>query len=70
MAEREQYQRDMRRANDVMDEMRREDAGAWQEYLAELHSFEAGTARDGLTSTASGWPEFNDESGPGAIPAR
>ena len=60
LAEREQYQRDMRRANEVMDRMRREDPAAWQEYVSELRSFEAGTARDGLTAAASDWPEYND----------
>jgi hypothetical protein len=70
MAEREQYQRDMRRANDVMDEMQREDPEAWQEYVTELRSFEAGTARDGLTAATSDWPEFNDESETGAVPGR
>jgi hypothetical protein len=59
-AEREQYQREMRRANAVMDRMRREDPAAWQEYLSELRAFEAGTISDGLTSAASDWPEYND----------
>src|SRR5215470_4286713 len=36
LAEREQYQREMRRANEVMDRMRGEDPAAWQEYLSEL----------------------------------
>jgi hypothetical protein len=71
MAEREQYQRDMRRANVVMDEMQREDPPAWQEYVSELRSFEAGTARDGLATAASDWPEFNDGgSETGAVPGR
>jgi hypothetical protein len=71
LAEREQYQRDMRRANEVMDRMRREDAPAWQEYLSELHTFEAGTARDGLTAAVSDWPEYNDAgSAAGALPGR
>jgi hypothetical protein len=60
LAEREQYQRDMRRANEVMDRMQREDPGAWQEYLSGLRAFEAGTASDGLTAAASDWPEYND----------
>jgi hypothetical protein len=60
LVEREQYQRDMRRANEVMERMQREDPGAWQEYVSELRAFEAGTARDGLTSAASDWPEYND----------
>ena len=50
LAEREQYQREMRRANEVMDRMRGEDPAAWQEYLSELGAFEAGAARDGLTA--------------------
>jgi hypothetical protein len=71
LAEREQYQREMRRANEVMDRMRSEDAGAWQEYLSELHSFEAGTSDDGLTAAASDWPEYNDAgSATGAVPGR
>jgi len=71
LAEREQYQRDMRRANEVMDRMRREDPAAWQEYLSELHAFEAGTTRDGLTAAASDWPEYNDAGGStGALPGR
>lgn len=72
LAEREQYQREMRRANEVMDRMRREDPGAWQEYLSELRAFEAGTARDGLTAAAVDWPEYNDASGSahGAAPGR
>jgi hypothetical protein len=60
LTEREQYQRDMRRANEVMDRMQREDPAAWQEYISELRAFEAGTARDGLTTAASDWPEYND----------
>ena len=74
LAEREQYQRDMRRANDVMDQLRRDDPAAWHEYLAEQHAFEAGTARDGLTAAASDWPEYNDTDEPGggtdAVPGR
>jgi hypothetical protein len=71
LAEREQYQRDMRRANDVMDRMRREDPAAWQEYVCELSAFEAGTARDGLTAAASDWPEHNDTgSGTSGLPGR
>jgi hypothetical protein len=72
LAEREQYQRDMRRANEIMDQMRQDDPAAWQEYLSELSEFEAGTARDGLTAAASDWPEYNDPdeagSGTGAVP--
>jgi hypothetical protein len=60
LAEREQYQRDMRRANEVMDRMRREDPAAWREYVSELGAFEDGTASDGLTAAASDWPEYND----------
>ena len=63
LAEREQYQRDMRRANEVMNRMRREDPAAWQEYISELGAFEAGTARDGLTAAGSDWPEYNDTGG-------
>jgi len=71
LAEREQYQRDMRRANEIMDRMRREDPAAWQEYLSELHAFEVGTARDGLTAALSDWPEYNDVGGAtGALPGR
>ena len=50
----------MRRANEVMDRMQREDSAAWHEYVSELHAFEAGTARDGLTEAAADWPEYND----------
>ncbi len=71
LAEREQYQRDMRRANEVMEQMQREDPEAWQEYVSDLRAFEAGTARDGLTDAASEWPEYNgDGSGTGALPGR
>ena len=71
LAEREQYQREMRRANEVMDRMRGEDPAAWQEYLSELGAFEAGTARDGLTAATSDWPEYNDAgSAAGARPGR
>lgn len=59
LAEREQYQRDMRRANEVMDRMRHEDLSAWREYLSDLRAFEAGAACDGLTAAASDWPEYN-----------
>ena len=48
LGEREHYQREMQRANQVMDRMRREDPVAWQEYLSELSSFEAGTSGDAL----------------------
>ena len=71
LAEREQYQRDMRRANEVMDRMQREDPEAWQEYVTDLRVFEAGTARDGLTAGAPDWPEFNDGgSQTSAVPGR
>jgi hypothetical protein len=72
LAEREQYQREMRRANEAMDRMRREDPAAWQDYLSELHAFEAGTARDGLTAAAADWPEYNDTAGStrNAVPGR
>jgi hypothetical protein len=71
LAEREQYQRDMRRANEVMDQMQREDPAAWPEYVTDLRAFEAGTARDGLTAGASDWPEFNDGgSETSAVPGR
>jgi hypothetical protein len=71
LAEREQYQRDMRRANEVMDQMQREDPEAWQEYVADLRAFEAGTVRDGLTAAASDWPEYNDGgSQTSAVPGR
>jgi hypothetical protein len=77
LAERERYQREMRSANDVMDQMRRDDPGAWQEYVSELHGFETGTARDGLPAAATDWPEYNDPeykdaggSGHGAVPGR
>lgn len=71
LAEREQYQREMWRANEVMDRMRREDSAAWQEYLSELKAFETRTARDGLTAAASDWPEYNDGGGStGGVPGR
>ena len=71
MAERERYQRDMDRANEVMDDMQREDPEAWQQYVSELRSFEAGTTQDGLAAAAADWPEFNDGgSETGAVPGR
>jgi hypothetical protein len=71
LAEREQYQRDMRRANEVMDRMQREDPAAWQEYVSELHDFEAGTVHDGLAAAASDWPEYNGAgSETSALPGR
>ena len=60
LAEREQYQREMRRANEVMERMQHEDPRAWQEYMSELRGFERGTARDGLSDAAAEWPEYND----------
>ncbi|MBO0802336.1 MAG: hypothetical protein J2P25_04590 [Nocardiopsaceae bacterium] len=60
LAEREQYQREMRRANDVMGRMQREDPAAWRDYVAELRAFEAGAAADGLSDAAAEWPEYND----------
>lgn len=62
----QRYQRDMRRANEVMDRMRRDDPAAWQEYLSELTDFEAGTIGDGLLAAASDWPEYNDTSNAGS----
>jgi hypothetical protein len=72
LAEREQYQREMRRANDVMDQMRREDPTAWHEYLSELYTFDAGAADDGLPAAEADWPEYNDtaEGATGAISGR
>ena len=72
LAEREQYQREMRRASDVMRRMQAEDLPAWQEYLAESRAFEAGAAGDGLGAAAAEWPEYNTVSGSasGAIPGR
>ena len=62
LAEREQYQCEMRRANEVMDRLRREHPAEWQEYLSGMNAFEAGTARDGLAAAAADWPGYN---GPG-----
>ena len=72
LAEREQYQREMRRANEVMERMQQEDPQAWQEYLSELHGFERGAARDGLSDAADEWPEYNDgtERAQGAVSGR
>jgi hypothetical protein len=71
LADREQYQRDMRRANEVMDRMQREDPAAWLDYVSELRAFEAGTVRDGLAAAASDWPEYNDAgSETSALPGR
>jgi hypothetical protein len=60
LAEREQYQREMRRADEIMDRMQRADPAAWHEYVSELRGFEAGTARDGLSSAVTDWPEYSD----------
>jgi hypothetical protein len=51
LADRERYQRDMRRANEVMERMQREDPLAWQDYVSELRGFERGTARDWPSGT-------------------
>lgn len=61
LAQREQYQREMRRANEIMELMQREDAQAWGDYVSELHGFEGGTARDGLSDATAEWPEYNDD---------
>jgi hypothetical protein len=66
MAEREQYQREMRRANEVMERMQREDPAAWRDYVAELRTFEAGAMGDGLGDAATEWPEYNDDAAAGA----
>ena len=71
LAEREQYQREMRRANEVMERMEREDPQAWQDYRSELRGFEGGTARDGLLDAAAEWPEYNEGAGAqDALPGR
>jgi len=72
LAEREQYQREMRRANEVMERMQREDPQAWHDYLSELHGFERGTTHDGLPDAAAEWPEYNEgpEGTQGAVPGR
>jgi hypothetical protein len=72
LAEREQYQREMRRTNEVMERMQREDPQAWQDYLSELRGFEGGTARDGLSDAPTEWPEYNDgaEGAQGAVSGR
>jgi hypothetical protein len=72
LAEREQYQREMRRANEVMERMQRENPQAWQDYLSELRGFEGGTARDGLADAAAEWPEYNEGTGrtQGAVSGR
>jgi hypothetical protein len=73
LAERERYQRQMRRANEAMARHRHERPAAWREYLSELHTFEAGTASDGLSSALTDWPEYNDDAamaGERAVPER
>jgi len=59
-ADRANYQREMRRADEVMAGIQREDPAAWQEYLSELSTFEIGTAGDGLSEAVADWPEYND----------
>ncbi len=66
LAEREQYQREMRRANEVMERMQREDTDGWRDYMSELRTFDAGAAGDGLGDAADEWPEYNDLPGPDA----
>jgi hypothetical protein len=61
LAEREQYQREMRRANELMERMEHAEPDAWREYLDELHAFEQGTAADGVGDPATEWPEFTEE---------
>lgn len=63
LAEREQYQREMRRANEVMERMEREDPQGWQDYVSELRGFEGGSVRDGLSDAAAEWPEYNEGTG-------
>jgi hypothetical protein len=63
LAEREQYQREMRRANEVMERMQREAPEAWNDYMTGLQAFEAGSMTDGLGDTAAEWPEYNSSSG-------
>jgi hypothetical protein len=72
LAEREQYQREMRRANEVMERMQREDPAGWSEYVSELRTLDAGTASDGLSDAAIEWPEYNDPTmtGADAVPGR
>lgn len=72
LAEREQYQREMRHANEIMERMQRDDPQAWQEYLSELRGFEVGTTRDGLSDATAEWPGYNDGTGgtQGAVSGR
>jgi hypothetical protein len=60
LAEREQYQREMRRANETMERMAREDPDAWRDYRDELNAFEEGTGTDGLGDATTEWPEYNE----------
>jgi hypothetical protein len=72
LVEREKYQREMWRANEIMERMQREDPQSWREYLSELHGFERGTAQDGLSDATAEWPEYNEgtEGAQGAISGR
>jgi hypothetical protein len=72
LAEREQYQREMHRANEVMERMERDDPSAWRDYVTELRTFEAGTALDGLGDATAEWPGYNapPETGNNAVPGR
>ena len=63
LAEREQYQREMRRANEVMEQIQREDPEGWRDYVSELRTFDTGTAGDGLGDATAEWPEYNDSPG-------
>jgi hypothetical protein len=60
LAEREQYQREMRRANEVMRALERERPDAWHDYLDELSAVSEGTAADGLPDADAEWPEYNE----------
>jgi len=66
LTEREQYQREMCRANELMERMAHAEPDAWHEYLDELHAFEQGAVADGLGDAATEWPEFNEEAKPEA----
>jgi hypothetical protein len=59
LAEREQYQREMRRANELMRVMERETPDEWHEYVDELSTVGEGTSADGLSDAAAEWPEYN-----------
>ena len=60
LAEREQYQREMRQANEVLERMERTRPDEWHEYMQELRTFEAGTASDGLGDAAAEWPAYQE----------